>query len=377
MAERSRADRSDDVRGEHERQQAAPLTSQLGRSRRRIAARRRMARAAHGNSVGSDYSAYQGDSIMRAVTFSRFGDPDVLEAADLPAPVPGPGEIRIRVAAATVNPTDLGFRAGRQSPHQLAELGVHPPYIPGMELAGAVDAVGDGADWRVGEQVMAIVTPRRPGGGAQAELVVVPAASVARVTAGTSLVKAATLPMNGLTVRLALDLLDLRPGQTLAVTGAAGAVGGYAVQLGARERLRVIAVAAEGDEPLVKGLGAAVLVPRGDDAIRGIRDVAPGGVDGLIDAAVLDGAVLPAIRDGGRLATVRGWAGPSEREITVLPVRVAGYLHNQAALDGLGRLVAQKELTLRVAETVPPERAADAHRWLAAGGVRGRLVIVF
>ena len=143
---------------------------------------------------------------MRAVTFTRFGGPDVLEVAELPEPTPGPGEVRIRVAAATVNPTDIGFRAGRQASQQLAEMGVHPPYVPGMELAGVVDAAGPGTAWRPGERVMAIVTPRRPGGGAQAELVVVPSASVARVPAGTSLeAAAAALPMNGLTVRLALD----------------------------------------------------------------------------------------------------------------------------------------------------------------------------
>ena len=168
----------------------------------------------------------------------------MLEVAELPAPQPGPGEVRIRVAAATVNPTDIGFRAGRQASPHLAAMGVHPRYVPGMELAGVVDAAG---------------------GGAQAELVVVPSASVTRVPAGTSLEAAATLPMNGLTVRLALDLLALRPGQTLGVTGA---VGGYAVQLGANEGLRVIAIAGLGDEALVRGLGAAVFIPRGDGALR-------------------------------------------------------------------------------------------------------------
>ena len=314
---------------------------------------------------------------MRAVAFSRFGGPEVLEVAELPAPQPGPGEVRIRVAAATVNPIDIGFRAGRQASPHLAEMGVHPPYVPGMELAGVVDAAGPGTAWRLGERVMAIVTPRRPGGGAQAELVVVPSASVARVPAGTSLEEAATLPMNGLTVRLALDLLALRPGQTLGVTGAAGAVGGYAVQLGANEGLRVIAIAGPGDEALVRGLGAELFIPRGDGALRAMRDAAGTGVDGLLDAAVLDAAVLPAIRDGGRLATVRGWSGPSERGITIMPVRVAEYLRNQDALEGLAKLVADGRLTLRVAQTFPPERAAEAQRLLDAGGVRGRLVIVF
>src|SRR3990170_856371 len=314
---------------------------------------------------------------MRAVTFSRFGGPEVLEVTDLPEPQPGPGEVRIRVAAATVNPTDISFRTGRQTTAQLAAMGVRPPYIPGMELAGVVDAVGAGTDWHPGDRVMAIVSPRRPGGGAQAELVVVPAASVARVPEGASLEAAAPLPMNGLTVRLALDRLALRPGQTLGVTGAAGAVGGYAVELGVSDGLRVLAVAAPQDEALVRRFGAERVVPRGESAVRGLHDAAPGGVDGLIDAAVLDAAALPAIRDGGKLATVRGFAGPSERGITIEPVWVTSYLHKHEALDRLGHLVAQGKLTLRVAETFPPERAAEAQRKVDAGGIRGRLLIVF
>jgi NADPH:quinone reductase-like Zn-dependent oxidoreductase len=205
----------------------------------------------------------------------------------------------------------------------------------------------------------------------------VPAASVARVPEGTSLEAAATLPMNGLTVRLALDRLALKPGQTLGVTGAAGAVGGYAVELGVAEGLRVIAVARPQDEALVKRFGAERFVPSGEAAMRGLRDAASGGVDGLIDAAVLDAAVLPAIRDGGKLATVRGFAGPSERGITIEPVRVGSYVLNHEALERLGQLVAERRLTLRVAETFPPERAAEAQRKMSAGGTRGRLLIVF
>src|SRR5215467_7061474 len=196
---------------------------------------------------------------MRAVTFSRLGGPEVLEVSELPEPTAGASEVRIRVAAATVNPTDISFRSGRQfTVDQLAGMGVRPPFIPGMELAGVVDAVGEGAKFRLGERVMAIVNPRRPGGGAQAEQVVVPTASVARVPEGTSLEAAATLPMNGLTVRLALG-----PGQTLGVTGAAGAVGGYAVELGVADGLRVIAVAGSADAALVKGFGAQTVVLRG------------------------------------------------------------------------------------------------------------------
>ena len=311
---------------------------------------------------------------MRAVTFSRFGGPEVLEVSELAEREPGSGEVRIRVAAATVNPTDIGFRSGRQS----AQLtGVEPPYIPGMELGGVVDAVGSGSGWQPGDRVMAIVIPRRPEGGAMAESVVVPAASVARVPEGTSLEAAATLPMNGLTVRLALDLLALKPGETLAVTGAAGAVGGYAIELGVADGLRVIAVAAPKDEALLKKLGAEAVVARGDDAAQRIRSMFPEGVDAVVDAAVIGAPILPAIRDGGGLAAVRAFEGESERGITIHQVRVAEYAQNQTALDRLGQLVAQGKLTLRVAEIFPPERAAEAHKRLEAGGVRGRLVIVF
>jgi len=210
-----------------------------------------------------------------------------------------------------------------------------------------------------------------------AEQVVVPTKSVAAVPKGASLEQAATLPMNGLTVRLALDLLALKPGQFLAVTGAAGAVGGYAVQLGVADGLRVIAVAGPNDEALVKQFGAAVFVQRGDDPAKRIREAVPGGVDGLIDAAVIGAPILAAIKDGGRLASVRGWEGESERGIEIKQVRVAEYLENQEALDRLGRLAGEGKLTLRVAERFPPERTGEAQEKLIAGGVRGRLVIVF
>ena len=147
---------------------------------------------------------------MRAVTFSRFGGPEVLEVSDLPEPRPGPGEVRIRVAAATVNPTDIGLREGMR--REMLEA-FPPPWIPGMELAGEIDAVGPGGDWQVGRPVMAIALPLRALGGAQAEQVVVPAASVAEIPAGATLEQAATLPMNGLTVRLALDTLALARGE--------------------------------------------------------------------------------------------------------------------------------------------------------------------
>lgn len=311
---------------------------------------------------------------MRAVGIWRFGGPEVLEVVELEDPQPEEGQVRIRVVAATVNPTDTGLRAGRRA--AILER-FPPPYVPGMELAGVVDQVGPGGDWHVGDSVIAIVDPTRGGRGAQAERGAVPAQSVARLPAGATFEQAATLPMNGLTVRRALDLLALAPGQVLGVTGAAGAVGGYAIELGKLAGLRVLADAAEKDEELVRSLGADVVVPRGADAAAAMREACPSGVDAVLDAALTGRAILPAIRDGGALAAVRSFNDETERDITIHSVLAADYATNQAALAELSRLAGDGKLALRVAKMFPPEQAAEAHRLLESGGVRGRLVIVF
>jgi NADPH2:quinone reductase len=306
---------------------------------------------------------------MRAVAVNEFGGPEVLTVVELDEPHAGPGEVRIKVAAAAVNPTDTGLRAGL--------YGLTAPVIPGMDAAGVIDEVGDGSGWALGEHVMAVVSPRGPRGGAYAEYIVVSALSAARIPAGTDLVSAATLPMNGLTARRTLDQLALKPGNTLAVTGSAGAYGGYVIELAKADGLRVIADASVADEDLVKSFGADVIVRRGADVADRIRELVPNGVDALADGAVLDAAVLPAIKDGGGLATVRGWSGPTERGITISPTLVSAYFTNQAALDTLRAQAEKGLITLRVAGTFPPEAAASAHRQLEAGGTRGRLVIVF
>jgi NADPH:quinone reductase len=310
---------------------------------------------------------------MRAVGITRFGGPEVLEIVERPVPEPGDGEVRIRVAAATVNPTDTVLRAGRFH----APDGAEPPYVPGMELAGTVDAASAGSGFRPGDRVMAITSPRSAYGGAQAELVVVPAESVAAVPDGISLTAAATLPMNGLTAVHALDLLGLGTGDTLAVTGAAGAVGGYTIQLAKVAGLRVIADALPKDSELVRVLGADVVVPRGAEVAAAIRLATGDGADALVDAAVIGQDVLPAVRDGGQVIAVRTYRGGTERSISVTTVWVSDYLRAADKLAGLAGLAAAGQVTLRVARTLPAEHAADAHSLLEAGGIRGRLVLTF
>lgn len=305
----------------------------------------------------------------------EFGGPEALQVVDLPERHAGPGEMRLRVHAATVNPTDTYTRNGAR-----AELlrKFPPPYVPGMDAAGVLDEIGDGVetDLRVGDRVMAIVVPHGSH-GAYAESLVVPAGSVAAAPAGTTHAEASTLPMNGLTARLALDQLGVQPGGTVAVTGAAGAFGGYTVQLAVADGLRVIADASGSDEELVRSLGAHVVVRRGDDVAERIREVAPDGVDGLIDGAVQNELVIPAVRDGGGFATVRGYRGEPVRDIVFHQVWVRDYAENRAELDRLRALTETGRITLRVARTFAPADAGEAHRLLEAGGTRGRLVIEF
>ena len=313
---------------------------------------------------------------MKAIGVWEYGGPERLEEIELPDPEPGEGEVRIRVHAAAVNPTDTLLRAGVHA----KRLGDRkPPFVPGMDAAGVLDAIGPGVDdpgvggrLAVGQRVITLVVPTGPHGGAYAERIVVPAASVVPAPSGVDLPAASTLLMNALTARMTLDALALAPGDTVAVTGAAGTLGGYVIQLAKADGLRVVADAKPADEALVRELGADHVVARGDGVTERIRSLVPGGVPGLVDAAV-----FPAIADGGRLATIRGWRGPAERNIQVHPVLVSERATDTGALDRLRRQVEEGVLTLRVADVLPAARAGEAHRRLAEGGVRGRLVLDF
>ena len=312
---------------------------------------------------------------MRGVGVLEFGAPDVLQVIDLPEVHAGPGEIRVRVHAASVNPTDLMLRNGSRA-EALREI--DPPYVPGMDIAGVIDEIGPETetDLAVDTAVIAMVVPVG-NHGAYRESIVLSVDSVVRAPEGFSHAEASTLPMNGLTARQSLDQLALGSGQTIAVTGAAGAYGGYVIQIAKHEGLRVIADASSTDESLVSALGADVIIPRGDDFSQRVRNVVPDGVDGLADGAVLSQLAVGAVRDGGAFASVRGWAGTGERDITFHRTSVRDYDHRSDLLDQLRRLAETRVVELRVAGTYEPEQASEAHRRLEARGTRGRCVIVF
>ena len=312
--------------------------------------------------------------MVKVIGVDEFGGPEMLKAFDIPARPVGAGEVRVDVSAAAVSPTDTIHRSGGRA--ELLQKDP-PPYVPGMDVAGVISDIGEGVDHvAVGDSVMGIVAPTASHGGYSASIVL-PARSVSLAPKGATAAEASTLPMNGLTAQYALDLLDLPKGATLAVTGAAGAFGGYMVQLGVHRGLHVIADSSEADEALVRSLGAHDIVRRGDDVAERIRALVPDGVDGLADGSIQNELVLPAVRDNGGFATVRGFQGPSERGITLHQVWVREYATELEKLDELRVLTESGKVTLRVAATFPADNAAEAHRVLEAGGTRGRCVITF
>ena len=276
-----------------------------------------------------------------------------------------------------MNPTDITFRSGGRAA-QLA--GRPPPCIPGVDAAGVVDKLGAESDGRlaVGDQVSAFVVPMGPRGGSYAEYIVVPQASVVPAPRGAPICEAATLLLNAATARLALHELALTPGQTVAIVGGAGAVGGYTIQLAKREGgLTVLTSASAADAQLVRSLGADVLVQANGDLAAGIRRELPEGAPGLIDGATLNEAILPAVADGGSLVTLKGWNGPGERNISIHPISSFDFSTDTDLFDRVRQLAEDGTLTLRVAEVMPANKAGEAQRRLAAGGVRGRLVLDF
>ena len=300
----------------------------------------------------------------KAVTYTDTGAIEIVERA---VRAPLAGEVRIRVKAAAVSPVDVALR------------GMKRPMTPGMDAAGIVDAVGpDVTRLTVGQQVMAALSPIRPDGGAQATYVVLPAASVVGIPEGKSLAEASTLPMNGLTGLLALELAGLKRGQTLAVTGGAGLLAHYTIVLAKHQGLKVIADAKASEIDLVRGYGADIVVERSDDFAAAVRRELPDGVDALLDTALLAEASWPAIKDGGVYLTVRGWGEkPSQRHIQIKQVWVNQALERTEWLEMLRGLVEDKSLKLIVACEFPLEQVEDAQSALKAGGLRGRPVILF
>lgn len=322
------------------------------------------------NDIARDLGLPSHRATMRAVVFRSPGGPDVLSVIDLPIPEPAEGQVRVRVHAAPVFSADVAARSGAFG----SMLPPRPHYTLGWDMAGTVDALGSGvADFASGDTVIGMSNPMYSQAGTQAEFIVLNATELALSPAGLSVVAASTIPANGLAAFQALDALGLDAGDTLAITGAAGAVGGYAAELAHQRGLRVLGIGSIEDDRFITGVGAE-FVPRSDNPVEAIRRRLPNGADGLLDSASIGFAAMGAVRDGGTFIALIPPATPTpEREIRVLQVMVHG---DAGQLRELVELAKRGHLTTRVARTFRFDEAAQAHAAFALGGVRGRLVLV-
>jgi NADPH:quinone reductase-like Zn-dependent oxidoreductase len=291
---------------------------------------------------------------MRAVQVTRFGGPDVLVCADVAQPAPISTEVLVRVIAAGVNPVDGKTRRGEG----VARWVGPPPFIPGWDVCGVVEAMGYGVT-RFKEGDIVYGMPRFPrDAGAYAEYVAAPSRQFARIPDGISPVEAAALPLAALTAwQCLVDTANIRTGQTVLVHGAGGGVGHLAVQI-------------------ANALGALVLTTgRDDQGALKTRDA-----DVALD--LVGGAdtreLVSSLRPGGLLLAVADGADDEVKaEARRRGVRVQEPLvePDGHALVEIAKLVGSGALRVMVAETFPLERARAAHERLERGGVRGKLVL--
>ncbi len=303
------------------------------------------------------------DGKEPTMTFALVSKPGTAAPAleQVTLPPPGDGDLRVRVTAASVDPVDTLVAAGpaRQIFGLTGTVGL------GLSLTGVVTATGAAVTgFSAGDAVAAVHADFTAPVRAHAEETLVPAAAAAPLPAGLDPVAAASLPVNGLTAAQLLDRLGPARGRTLLVTGAAGAVGGYAVALAARAGWTVTGLARASDRDFVLRAGARELVTR----------IPQRSFDAVLDGAVLHAEALGAVRDGGAFAGVPAAAPATpERGIEVAVVSVEP---DGARLAGLLALAASGVLEPRVAGRVPLADSATAYDKVAGGGQRGRWLLV-
>jgi NADPH:quinone reductase-like Zn-dependent oxidoreductase len=298
---------------------------------------------------------------MKAVRFSRFGGPEVLEIVDLPDPRPGPGQVRIAVRAAGVNPSDWKKRQGLMD----EEL----PQTLGYEAAGVVDELGAGvADVAAGDRVFGFSAA----GAAQAELAVL--SDYAPIPPSLDFAAAAALPAAIETAARALDQLGVGSGSTLLVNGASGSVGSAAVQLAVARGARVIGTASPASHEYLRSLGAEP-VAYGAGLAGRVRALAPDGVDTALDVA--GSGVLPELIElaggPGQVVTIADFGGAQKYGVRFSRGDSGRALY---ALAEIGELIESGRFALPVAQTFPLAEVAQAHRVSEDGHARGKLVLL-
>ncbi|CAM5654589.1 NADP-dependent oxidoreductase OS=Streptomyces tendae OX=1932 GN=F3L20_09400 PE=4 SV=1 [Streptomyces tendae] len=297
---------------------------------------------------------------MKAIVFDEFGGPDVLHEADVETPQPGPGQVRVRVKVAGLNALDGKTRAGALE----AMFPTTFPATPGGELAGVVDALGEGvSDVQVGDEVLGWSDT-----GSYAEYAL--ATVVAPKPSGLSWQDAAALPVVSETAERVLDQLGVTAGETVLMHGASGAVGTVAVQLATARGARVIATAGASNQDYLASLGATPTT-YGEGLVERVRALAPNGVDAVFDLAG-KGALPDSITLRGgtdRIVTIADFAA-GQLGVTFS----AGGEHSAERLAVVAQDAAAGKLITTVT-AYPLAKAAEAQRVSDSGHVRGKLVL--
>jgi NADPH:quinone reductase-like Zn-dependent oxidoreductase len=310
---------------------------------------------------------------MRAVRLNNWGI-DNIRVENVADPTAAAGEILIATEASTIHPADVGMVTGQFA--SWLPNSITAPYTPGWDLAGRIVGVGDGIDASlIGSRAVGFSNWVEAGRGTQASLVALPQGNVATSADGLPSAQLTTVSLNGLTAWAALKELALQPGQTLVIAGAAGSVGGFALELAAARGVRVIAAVSERDRDYVLGRGASDVAVREDGDIGAVvRKIVPGGADALFDTTTsLGSAGLGAIKDGGLHVTSTDPPG-SERGIRV--AKIYG-LPDGDALQRLADMATAGRLHTPVAREFNAEQARAAYQEFTSGPHRGQIVLVF
>jgi NADPH:quinone reductase-like Zn-dependent oxidoreductase len=304
---------------------------------------------------------------VRAAVYDRFGDESVLRIVDdHPEPPVGPDVVLVRTHAAGVNPVDLGIRGG----HLAGAYPHHFPIVPGWDLSGVVEQVGPAVvDFAVGDEVFGYVRRDDVQWGTAAELVPVPQRCLAHKPESLSFAEAGALPLAGLTAYQALtEVLDVGEGDRVLVHRAAGGVGFFAVQIAAALGAHVVGTASPKNHGFLRDAGAAEVL---DYSAGPISEQLTEPVDAVLDLVGGDAlADAPKqARDASRIASV---VDPGVLDLGGRYVFVRPDSHD---LEELGRMADAGQLRVSIAKAFPLEQIADAHRLVAGGHVRGKVVV--
>ena len=308
---------------------------------------------------------------MRAFMVSDFGAEGVI--GERPIPVPGEGEVRVSIDAAGVNAVDVPMVAGYLKDFIETRL----PLVPGLDLAGTIDAIGPGAaDFAVGDDVFGSLSKPYFGDGTFAEYAVASTGQLRHRPAGVDAVTAAALPLSGGTALGLVTAAQLEPGQVVLIMGAGGGLGSYAIALAVHAGARVIAATRGELGDQVRTLGASEVIDYTlGDVAAAVRTSHPDGIDAIIDSSSDDAALhrlADALRRGGRLASL-------SRSLDVEGLAKRGLIGVKAsgAVDRIAELAELAAKGLRIpVKTYPLGEAGRALAEQATRQVRGKLVLV-